>query len=396
MNVHGVDAAIASSLGGGGVSIARGPRVLFLVHHTRKTIQLVRAVNDTWCHGLRACVFFSDQRAKSDEAGLSAFITAPVALERLLNSYQIAQLRYLPALHAVRRRMLRDGGTGLLANVEWIVQADDDTFIFYHNLLRRLDSLTATSEALATNLTKSMGGHGPAAIYTGDVWPANRVPANADGWGRRMPVETRIPFAMGGGATILNRRALQLMDTTRCLRRSLRGGSWWLWQSDWVIGACAHAAGIPATPQPMGTFNQFACSARTLPYCEREESRYFDEPYVMPASCRQTHVTKDNKRALMYLDETCSDALSNCVALLDMGRCTIHPVRTASAIQQLWEVTPRSHSRPVRNLRLRQPDGTRSAKHGARKGQVLPDTLLYERKSDPMVELDGVVAGPLP
>ena len=110
MNVHGVDAAIASSLGGGGVSIARGPRVLFLVHHTRKTMKLMRAVNDTWCHGLRACVFFSDQRAKSGEAGSSAFITAPEALERLLNSYQIAQLRYLPALHAVRRRMLRDGG----------------------------------------------------------------------------------------------------------------------------------------------------------------------------------------------------------------------------------------------------------------------------------------------
>ena len=268
-----VAAAAAAAEVGSGVHEAEaraaghmvGPRVLFLVHHTRNTTALMRSVRSTWCRGLRACVFFSDQEQPPTEDGVAAVISAPESLKPVLTSYQIAQLRYLPALHAIRERMLRDGDNGLLARTEWFVQADDDTFVFYNNLLRRLDALSNSSDEMRAGVMP---------MYTGDVIAG----ADSDGWQRRLPVHTSIPFAMGGGSTVINRRALELMDTPRCLTRSLPGGDWWLWQSDWAIGACADSAGVSATPQPVGVFNQFACSARTLAYCTRKESRFFAEP----------------------------------------------------------------------------------------------------------------------
>ena len=427
MEVTNLDAALASSIGWpaerelseassgedgrGRPGAMVGPRILFLVHHTLNTTALMRSVRSTWCRGLRACVYFSDRPTPPSEDGVSAVVSAPESLKRMLTSYQIAQLRYLPALHAIRAsagnrtralslsprpansrlrslvgagdRMLRDGPDGLLGRTEWVVQADDDTFVFYNNLLRRLDGFSNSSDAMR---------RGEEPMYTGDVighadadgWGRKIYSLTyADGWQRRLPVHTSIPFAMGGGATLLNRRALEMMPTAQCLTRSLPGGDWWLWQSDWAIGACADAGGVSATHQPPGVFNQFACSARTLAYCSRKSSRYFPEP------------------------------------------CTLHPVRTAEAMQRVWAAAPYSHTSPVRNVRLMRPElpsgfgyGTSpdraERQHDSPGGSLNADlvdrkrqrarqqenALLYEMEHEKNGVEDGegevVVPGPLP
>ncbi len=73
-------------------------------------------------------------------------------------------------------------------------------------------------------------------------------------------MESNILFVNGGGGSIFSKAGLLAMNTEQCLNNSMPGMLWWKWQSDWMIGACAHSGGMTPLRQPKGRFNQFVCT----------------------------------------------------------------------------------------------------------------------------------------
>ena len=71
------------------------------------------------------------------------------------------------------------------------------------------------------------------------------------------------------------------MNTDACVNNSFPDQLWWRWQSDWMIGACASEAGIPATRQPAERFNQFACTSELVQFCANVDVAEFDTPATL-------------------------------------------------------------------------------------------------------------------
>lgn len=217
------------------------------------------AVKATWCSGINACIFFSDDPSESLPTVSISFDGLPVGLSK----YNRAQLRYVPVLNYMRE-LLVSGQDETFRDCKWVVIVDDDTFVFYHNMRTFLATLNHDHP-----------------IYTGDVVPDNWMPVSQDGMGNDLGVSSSTLFINGGGGSVFSRAALQAMNTERCVNNSMPGQVWWRWQSDWMIGACAAEAGIAPLKQERGRFNQFVCSDETVQFCDGREYDYFEQPNTL-------------------------------------------------------------------------------------------------------------------
>ena len=224
-------------------------------HHADRAATVKR----TWCSAPCGCIFFSD--APSDE--LSTVSISVDGLPPGLSVYNRAQLRYLPALHYVRG-LLRARATPRYREVKWLILVDDDTFVFRRNLRDALAPLNPSTP-----------------VYTGDVVPDDWLPITRDGAGHELGVSSSTPFVNGGGGSVFSTAALLRMDTEGCVNASLPDRPWWRWQSDWMIGACAAAAGIRPLRQPDGRFNQFACTDASVQFCDGVYETEYDRPATL-------------------------------------------------------------------------------------------------------------------
>ncbi|KAG8470534.1 hypothetical protein KFE25_008955 [Diacronema lutheri] len=110
-----------------------------------------------------------------------------------------AQYRFLPALQHVKSLAHVQAG-----DVRWVIIVDDDSFVFVGNLLRLLRTLDPRRP-----------------LYFGDVHPGR-------------------PIVCGGGGSVFSIGAIQKMDVDRCIWAMHRV----CMQSDWMLGECAHRAGV--------------------------------------------------------------------------------------------------------------------------------------------------------
>jgi len=260
----------------------------------------------SWCSALAACIYFSDAQNPSGNPP-----TVSINFDGLpsLDVYELAQLRYVPILDYMRELVLSNH-EGFFSNVKWVVLCDDDTYTFYHNLWYSIAGLDHTSN-----------------IYTGDVIPDEWLPVSQDGSGKYLGVQSNIIFINGGAGSIFSKAGLIAMNTAQCVNNSMPGNSWWKWQSDWMIGACAANAGMKPTYHPKGRFNQFVCADSDVQFCEDIHVSEYEQP------------------------------------------CTLHPIRIPSSMYLLWNTYPNSTTEFVRNVRIRrvsrstgQPDLSAKAK----------------------------------
>ena len=217
------------------------------------------AAKQTWCEGIGACIFFSD----TPSATLPTISISFDGLPETLSVYERAQLRYLPVLNYMRELML-SGKNTKFAQTKWLLVVDDDTFVFYHNLYQNLAALDASVP-----------------IYTGDVIPESWLPVDRDGSGRELGVSSNTLFVNGGGGSVFSRAAVEQMNTEACVNNSFPGRPWWQWQSDWMVGACAAEAGIAPLRQPRGRYNQFACTADSVQFCEDVDVAEYEWPATL-------------------------------------------------------------------------------------------------------------------
>lgn len=197
------------------------------------------AVARTWCSTINSCVFYSDAPNTGNVP-----VTIPIdlsGLEGRMTPMRLAQLRYLRILRHAGKMVLDNRGN-LFAQTQWIVIADDDTYIFHYNLLAYLNTLDATQP-----------------IYTGHTLSDKVYPVNGDGDGHTLSVSITQHFACGGGGSVFSKSAIDSMVpvSDSCITDSLPGGVWDGWQSDWMFGACAARAGVPLLDQPTDRFGQF-------------------------------------------------------------------------------------------------------------------------------------------
>lgn len=130
------------------------------------------------------------------------------------SDYKSAQLKFLPALQFLTTHPDYRSG-----KVKWVMLVDDDTYVFSRNLMLTLEQFGTGSPR-----------------YIGNVCPETVV--------QKLNGGPSDDFVMGGGGSLLSREALERMDLQACINR--QNSTWKLWQSDWMIGACAAEAGVPA------------------------------------------------------------------------------------------------------------------------------------------------------
>ena len=190
--------------GGGGVGIEN---VLFGVMTSQVHGRRARAVKATWCGAERVkCVFFSETAETAME------VQPVVAIQDIGADYKSAQLKFLPALQYLATHPDYQSG-----EVQWVMLVDDDSYVFTRNLV-------LTLEQFGTGVARYIGHACPEAA----VGKLNGGPSH--------------DFIMGGGGSLLSREALEKMDLHACMMR--QNSTWKLWQSDWMIGACAAEVGI--------------------------------------------------------------------------------------------------------------------------------------------------------
>jgi len=288
-------------------NINPGAEIVFAVasgkeHHEDRA----RTVMTSWCSTLAACIYFSDAPNPSGNPP-----TVSINFDGLpeLDVYELAQLRFVPILDYMRELILTNQD-GFFSNVKWVMLCDDDTYVFYHNLWYALAGLDHTSN-----------------IYTGDVIPDEWLPVSQDGSGKYLGVSSNTIFINGGAGSIFSKAGLIAMNTEQCVNNSMPGNSWWKWQSDWMIGACASNAGMKPTYHPKGRFNQFVCADSDVQFCEDIHETEYEQP------------------------------------------CTLHPIRIPSSMNLLWNTYPNSTYEFVHNVRIRrvsrqtgQPDLALNAK----------------------------------
>jgi hypothetical protein len=302
------------------------------IHH-RDRAEFVRS---TWCAELDSCVFVSDER---DPALHNVVIT----LENLpasIDGYQRAQLRYLPALNYMRDLIVSpEQAHSPFANANWLVVVDDDTYVFFENLKHHLGTLNPSEP-----------------IYTGDVFPREWLPVRANGNGGVVgdgSISSDVIFVNGGGGSVFSRGALERMSTVRCLNHSMPGQKWWLWQSDWMIGACAAEAGIKPTSGLLQGHRGLNGDGEAHGFfCKSDGGKGWGS---IQKPC--TSESRFNQFAC-----TESDVNLGCENLgaLDVAQypwpATLHPVRRGAAMLNLYHYYPNSTEAAVPMVRMRRVD----------------------------------------
>jgi len=190
--------------------------------HSRTRAQAVKA---SWCGTEKTkCVFFS-------ETAETAKDVQPVVVVDVGADYKSAQLKFLPALQFLRTHPDFKSG-----KVKWVMLVDDDSYVFVRNLMLALGQLGVGTPR-----------------YIGDVLSASVVDQLNGGPSH--------DFVMGGAGSLLSREALERMDLQTCIDRQ-NTTQWKLWQSDWMIGACAAEVGI--LPEMDPRFHQwYSCDGST-------------------------------------------------------------------------------------------------------------------------------------
>ena len=289
------------------------------------------SIAKTWCGPhLAACVYFSNVSVSATEASPASTIDIvqeaitehgypawSLRSERYWPVYRSAQLRFLPALHWLRKRVMADPvhnpkTSQYFGDAKWILLVDDDTFVFYHNLATHLGSMDHTQS-----------------IYTGLVSPSFWIPTNLtyNGHGeenRDGYVNSYDLFVNGGSGSIFSRGALLALDTQECVNEMRPDGRWWQYQSDWAIGSCARRRNIFPRPADRGLFNQFICvdgSNRPF-YCETYEDRE----------------KRDGSEGMIAWDRTSpARSLSDSLDGPLVAPCTIHPIKKVEGFLYLWQ-----------------------------------------------------------
>jgi hypothetical protein len=283
------------------------PRIVFGIATGHELVDTrARAQRDTWCSDLGACIWFSDQRKNStgkddkhEGPATKAVLLDEFGFDReTLKSrevYQNAQLRFMPILYLMKQAIEGDFYRHF-SDVQWVVVADDDTYVFYDNLLSALHILDHTKP-----------------VYTGNVSPESWFPLRMDEDGHDLGVETSTKFVNGGAGSFISLKGLLAMDMAGCLESSKH--EWWKMQSDWMIGLCTARAGFGPTELDAGIFNSFACTdnASHVYVCKDKYGDYKDGRYLTQPA-------------------------------------TIHPVKDPKVLELLWKQYPRSRTKPAYNI----------------------------------------------
>jgi len=222
----------------------------------------------TWCQDA-SCVVFSD--APND--AVQPFVLSKDWLNDTFGDvhvYTLAQKRFLPAL-LVLQEMIKLNYRGRFAETRWAMLVDDDTYVFKPAL-----------QSVLSQLPDPLG----TPIYTGQLYSRDWVPVHTNGAGENVGASTSKPFALGGGGSLFSLAALKQMNLVDCIAETMPGGLWPKHLSDWVLGECAAASGVPFT-QVAGAqpFNQFACvdvNTSSVHYCA-VEADYSSEEVVLHA-----------------------------------------------------------------------------------------------------------------
>lgn len=219
--------------------ISSGNPILYAVstcqayHGTR-----AKAVHETWCKNIGSCLFYSDHEADSEP------YTIKIEIEhhKELDGLQEAQMRYMRILGHATKMIMKDAHGHFKKN-KWLVIADDDSYVFHHNMLTYLDSTLEYEKP----------------HYTGHTLVNAAYPVDDDGEGHTLTKSIRTHFACGGGGSVFSHGALKKLEThvNSCIEEGLPGHHMWRWQSDWMMGECAHKADIPLVNQPADKFGQF-------------------------------------------------------------------------------------------------------------------------------------------
>ena len=303
------------------------------------------SIAKTWCGPeLGACVYFSNDTARASQA--APVPTVDIVQETLdrhsypnwaLRSeyywpvYRSAQLRFIPALHWLRERVMADPAKNpktaqYFGAAKWVLLVDDDSFVFYHNLKTHLESLDHNKK-----------------IYTGLVSPSYWIPTNLtyNGHGEEHRdgfVNSWDLFVNGGSGSIFSIAAMRDLNTQDCVDEMKPDGRWWQYQSDWAVGSCARRRNIFPTPAERGLFNQFICvDENSRPFfCETYEER------------QRRHGTEG-----MIAWERLGHAARGLEDSLDgplTHPCTIHPIKTVAGYQYLWSRYSSSTFSDTRNV----------------------------------------------
>jgi len=134
------------------------PEVIFAVNTGREMHEeRARPMHQTWCRDVGACIFFSDD-VNEARAPVTWKLDAQLAANESIDCtipggdhdpnpsemtrqvYSTAQLRFLPAIATVRSWILNNVA-GKFGSIKWLVVVDDDTYVFYRNLLEVLSGL---------------------------------------------------------------------------------------------------------------------------------------------------------------------------------------------------------------------------------------------------------------
>jgi len=290
--------------------ISGQPPIIFGVLTGAAMLERARGILHTWCADVNACFFCSDQDNTTWAADpdhfpydmkpwypMYDFIT-----EKKQVAYAVAQARFMLCVREMRRLVINPPDDRF-KKVKWVAQVDDDTYVFYHNLMLEL------------------GRHDPEdKIYTGQVAPDFWLPVHQDGFGRELAIAAPDPFVLGGSGSIFSVGMIRELDIDYCINASLPGELWERWQSDWMLGACAKRQGWDPVPGTPGKFVQFACTS--------------DEFHIQP--CKDDPAPLD----LAIYNSTFDDP------------AVVHPVSTHGAVLYLREMYPDSATKPVGNLSM--------------------------------------------
>lgn len=269
------------------------------MHDTR-----AKGVLHSWCSPLASCIFYSDAVNPSREP-----ITIPINVTGTTSTdpFRLAQLRYMRILrHATF--LVNKNVNQLFSQNKWLIVTDDDTYVFHYNLHQYLMTLDSSS-----------------AIYTGHTLPPYVYPVNDDGHGNELGTSVRTHFVCGGGGSVFSHGALGKLAQAlpSCIVDSSPGHFMSDWNSDWMIGECAHRAGVELLDQTPDKFGQF----------------------VFGEDKQQLQPTDPGRK--MYCVE-------------HFGRCkhplTLHPVHEPTAMSTLWHTLSNSTQNPVDNVAIRLRD----------------------------------------
>jgi len=286
------------------ISYKKGNSILYAVstceaYHSTRAL----AVHNTWCKHIESCIFYSDHETSVAPATIKIEVESGKGLDGLRR----AQMRYIRILkHSMD--LVLNNHEGKFADTKWAIVCDDDTYVFHHNMHTYLHSLNHDNP-----------------IYTGHTLKSSAYPVDDDGEGHTLPKAIKTPFACGGGGSVFSLGALRKMKShiSTCIENSLPGHDMWEWQSDWMMGECAHNSHVELLNQPADRFGQFL---------------YKKTEHGVPDHLLVTDPEKEK--------HFCE---------LDHGRCekpmSIHPVKEPKGAHAIFAHSPHSATKEVTNIR---------------------------------------------